>query len=267
MNRTTGNLPISIATSSAIEKILDPNESTKNVVRQSEKLLMSLETLYRNCVDSHRGIDITTNLIADSLMRDIEFIVDELERNNNKLKPCIYLADNTDIKRKFSVAQFRTKTNRDSQKEYVKEGVFDLLLGKVDFIKGRYYDLDFGLTENTNALLITHLPYELLRFQYFTNLVLVESHTGNFKYRSAWYTKLYNGNKLIPLPFNQLTLNVFGDPYLFKPLKTLIPLVKKIAESFMWRSDTSYTKVKESIFKYSPQKDENKTDLIKIIKE
>lgn len=251
MNRTLGNYPLSISTSVAIERLLNPfaldySEKTDDV----ELVLFSLETIYRNLVQSITTSEYKTNDLSSALIREVEFITNEFARNN-KIKVVFYLADTSDVAFKYKdCGILREKTNAALDYEHVRDAVYDDALNEIECLCGSYYDLSFGVNEYTETIIMTHLPCELLRFHELSNIRLIESRTGALKRRNAWYTKLNNGNKLIPMPFNQLTLLAFGDGYLFRANRKLSTLLKKCAVDLQWRSDTSYADVKSSILKH-----------------
>lgn len=79
------------------------------------------------------------------------------------------------------------------------------------------YDVEIRPKAYGNTLLVTHLPVDLLSEYRFGRCTLLESHTGVVKKKNLWYTKLFNGKELSSLPFNAMTLQVFGDSHHFHP--------------------------------------------------
>lgn len=61
------------------------------------------------------------------------------------------------------------------------------------------------------AWILTHHPVDLLNRYRFSTLHLLESHTGAVKGPLDWLTKLTTNESYFRLPFNTLTLQLFGD--------------------------------------------------------
>ena len=96
---------------------------------------------------------------------------------------------------------------------------------------------------------MTHHVVDLVTTSSMARLFLLESYTGVVKDFTQWYTKLTGGDKLHYIPFNALTLQVFGDNSVnFKSSSHGIKeLVKKIALEAKWTSATSISRVRNTI--------------------
>lgn len=64
---------------------------------------------------------------------------------------------------------------------------------------------------NSRSIIVTHYPSDLLSVGRFKELVMVESHTGLLKKESEWNTKIGSFHKNPNIPFNLLSIQVFGD--------------------------------------------------------
>lgn len=93
---------------------------------------------------------------------------------------------------------------------------------------------------------MTHVPVDLLTGTRFSKLTLLESHTAKLKNKLDWNSKLTNGKDLPNMPFNAMTLQVFGDGGLFfSPMPMAVKKeVMSIAEKYKWTPATSLDKVK-----------------------
>lgn len=107
----------------------------------------------------------------------------------------------------------------------------------------------------STALIITHIPYDLLNYKHFKRLILIESMTGKIKYRDQWGSKYHPiGNKsLEQLPFTEKLLWIFGDkdgiikPINIKGTKAGLgfrQVVYDIAQKSKWRPTTTIDKIK-----------------------
>lgn len=104
---------------------------------------------------------------------------------------------------------------------------------------------------NGKTAMITHYPIDLLSQYNFGELILLESHTGSLKERSEWYSKLTLPKDIGPkIPFNILTLQVFGDKSkLFSSIKELKQkkTLLQLAEQKRWKAFTTNSKIKDDL--------------------
>lgn len=262
--RTMSAFPISIGTSLALESIdKGPNDpydkeriipNTVDTQKYSE-LWVNLFTLFRNIYQSvstasRDGIDPVE--YKDTLLQEIDIIKDFITRHTaGKLKCVFYASDYADLKSKHPHARIR-QDNTDKQKLYtdtmlkVVGGVFKHFTKEDKSIK--HFKLKLEPDKATNVLLLTHYAYDLLSFKNFNTLDMLESHTGILKPKGLWYTKLTNGSSLVTIPFNQMTLQVFGDSQTFSPLnKEVRQQLIDISTRYEWNSLTSKDRVRLGI--------------------
>jgi hypothetical protein len=100
----------------------------------------------------------------------------------------------------------------------------------------------------TNALIITHIAYDLVAHKEFKQLTLLESHTGSFKQQAQWHTKYLNGKELPMIPFREDMLQVFGDSETFRPMDPKMRKeVVEIATRYNWNATTKLEKIRYGI--------------------
>lgn len=111
-------------------------------------------------------------------------------------------------------------------------------------------DYTIGSHKGRTAIL-THMPVDLLSQYNFGELVLLESQTGTLKERHEWNTKLGAPENVRPkLPFNILTLQVFGDKAkLFSSIKELKQkkALLQLAADKRWTPYTSLTRIRKDL--------------------
>lgn len=98
---------------------------------------------------------------------------------------------------------------------------------------------------NKKVWLITHHPVDLLSRYSFSDVTLLESHTGELKGPAQWNSKLTGIDKYPNIPFNALTLQVLGDSAtLFLSLKKSLksPLLET-ARARKWTPATTRDKI------------------------
>jgi hypothetical protein len=248
-SRTLGEtLPVSIGTAVPMETIInDPRKlKTANV------LYLNLRTIFRNYHGSFTGgADIDE--LADGFEYEVTALL-ELIVKHTRLTPFLYLASHKSLSSIFSLAKIKTKHTA-LQRKYIDHenitvtefisnnknlvNVFDTL------IKG----------ERKNALILTHHPLDLLSRYTFSGISLLESHTGNIKERNQWITKLTKNETYINIPFNELSIQIFGDRnILFESLgSNYIKVYNSIAVDNYWNAATTMEKVRYDIRNYKDQ--------------
>lgn len=94
---------------------------------------------------------------------------------------------------------------------------------------------------NGKALVLSHHMVDFITTKAYSRLNLIESHTGAVKKFTQLNTKMTGGSKLAEMPFNQLTLQVFGDKAVnFYSLSGLLKnALLVIAKDGNWKPDTT----------------------------
>lgn len=265
-NREKGAIDISIGTSLAIQAMigLDEEGETKTnngkpiplPINNYTALLINLRTLIRNLYGAI-PTDSKDNLIAEDIahvisieLMMIKSILDQYTMG--KVKLLTYVCTYASLTRLFPHALFK-EVSTEKQKYYasIENNAISLLKEKLQDESPDMFTLYdtrmSGLKEKT--LMISHYPFDLLWYDKYSSLDLLESHTGEIKKKQRWYTKLNNGNKYDRIPFDQMTIQLFGDsggllrPYPSKYKKAVL----EIAEKNKWTSLTTPSRVKLTV--------------------
>lgn len=263
--RTTSAFAVSVGTSLALESIfysetpsIDPERAIpqKVDITDYQEFWINVLTLFRNAHGS-----LTKEGSAKVLPREmIQIMEDEVEiissivsqQSNNRVKVVFYACSYQDFESKYPHARVR-KLTTDNQKAY-----YALQLATMNgFLKDHQNDPNFRIFKDKlktdtkpKALLLSHIPYDLLSEKQFRELHLIESHTGLLRKPSTWYTKYYDGKNLPPMPFNEGLLQVFGDRETFSvmDLKLKRELIE-LAKECRWTPATTRDKLKYDITK------------------
>ncbi len=239
--REMGELPLSVGTSLAIEAIIKEG-------RNNPFLLVNVRTVYRNLLGS------LPDFLKDTcLSGDLATVVaQELATIRGSVPPgmkvIFYLPSYASVKRKFPDAIIREpRTPKQIDYYKVKETTLKLLGKEAKELGIEVVDMAPPKADG-RCLIISHYPVDLLAKAQYIELILVESHTGVFKRANEWNTKL-NTDDFYLLPFNQMTLQVFGDSNgLFRPMDRKIKkAVLDIAKQYLWNSMTTLDKIKYSL--------------------
>ena len=102
--------------------------------------------------------------------------------------------------------------------------------------------------KRVDALILTHVAYDLLCWPKFDKLDLIESHTGLLKSRNLWYTKFYQSEDLACIPFIEIMLKFYGDNHSFRPFPIAArKSVLELAIQKRWHWATTEAKVKQDL--------------------
>lgn len=241
--RPMGQFPISIATSLAIESAcgISALAPSPTVEMQSRDLLMvNVRTLFRNIFTSLEASQkplLEEYTIAEAIAGEIRVIEGAIaEYTDGRASVMVYYCTYTDTARKYSKSLIKPM-NTPAQKFYWQTETAVMKYLEKDFKDSTpivRYTSDFP-DIHADALIITHYPVDLLNRYRFSSLALLESHTGSVKTPLMWNTKLQAGKDHPNLPFDRMTLQMFGDGVLFTPMPAKIRTrVLQVAEKNRW---------------------------------
>lgn len=261
VNRELGvNIPVSYGTANAIESSLgllegqSPEDPPINTV---ESLWINVRTLFRNAMSSTESDSsrlILPEEMAETLMAEMTIINSVVnDKTKGMVNVVFYICTHSSITRKFPNASYRNSNqNTELQRNtyIVEQQALKELLDSGAVIDLRKFDLEFG-DSSKSAFIVTHQPIDLLNQYRFKKLLLLETHTGAIKPRSRWYTKLHGGKDLVNIPFDRMTLQLFGDSNMFSPLnikvrKHTVELAKANAWTYMTTRDMILSCIKKT---------------------
>lgn len=244
MERTVGNLGMSVGTSLAFE-----GEGIRSL-RTVDNVHVNLRTVIRNAIEAFDKVVPDTKQAYEASKQDLIKIAEVIEKNRDN-KPIlfkVYYPSYKSLESKFKHALLKKpKTSKQVARHTLVEGVLKLfkknnasLLELVDSTPPRF---------NGKAFIITHHAVDLVLSPSPTRLLLLESHTGYVKPYTLWNTKLTDGNNLHNIPLNKLTIQIFGDKStdFFSHSSKVKDLVKSIATKRNWTTGTSFEKIKTDI--------------------
>lgn len=234
--RAMGQFPISIATSLAIESavgILPEAPTDSPEILRRDLLMINIRTLIRNLmgsVDKEAKPLLEEYTMAEAVSNEMRVIEEAIsEHSDGRCEVKFYHCTYGDVPRNFKQAVLKGPTTT-AQHQYwaSKNLVIKNLLN--EFESGspiEKYTTAFP-DIHSKTLLLTHYPLDLLQRYRFTSLALLESHTGAVKTPLMWNTKLVGGKEVPFLPFDKMTLQMFGDGIVFAPMP--IKIRKRVLE-------------------------------------
>lgn len=262
-SRTVGEWGLSVGTALAIQAALgysvdlpsQPNQGPV-LINNFNWLLINLRTLCRNMVsscDNKQKHLLDSRMLANAINTEMNSITEQLSmRNGHSCKPVFYVGSYDNLPSRFPHAIFKA-AGTEWQAQYLKmeadairnilaiQSTHEIILINSSFVGS-----------NPSSLIITHLPIDLLSRYRFSNLVLLESHTGKTKKHLEWTSKLSNGKTLTRIPFNQFSLQLFGDGgnYISGYNPKTKGYVLEVAEKGLWTPATTTEKQKHDINQY-----------------
>ncbi len=253
--REVGALHLSIGTSLALESFCGilPEQETKNpLVERVQELWINVRTLVRNL---HGALDhetkelIRPEVLVQGIMEELQIIESVLQRySGGRCKPVFYYCGYLDLARKHPNAVL--KEYRTPKQQFYRElEQTSVHLVSENSAEGQVKRFENGIKgSGLKAAIITHCPIDLLHRYEFLELLLLESHTGTIKPPATWNTKLQGGKDLPRIPFNKMTLQLFGDGVMFSSMPPkLKKYIVELAEADRWNTATTKEKIIHSI--------------------
>lgn len=266
-NREKGQIPVSIATSLAIEGAAgiypEREESPAPIIKGKYKeIWFNVRTIFRNlfeACDRERRHILSGEVMAIAMVEEFGIIEAAVTRiTNGSVRVVFYLPDYSAMPRVFPRALLRhPATPKQITQAKIEKDTLKVL-PKEDYDQDvRFYNgLDIK-GPNPEALIVTHCLPDLLSRYNFRKLDLLESHTGVIKPYTQWSTKLTGGKDLEHLPFCPLTLQLFGDKgHQFNSMSLRYKrTVQELAASDNWTAVTTKDKMRMSFQKIQDPSD------------
>lgn len=260
--RAVSGFPLSVGTSHAFETLFpstqNPYDKERKIpecppLEQIQSCYINVDTLFRNLVGSLDKRTFTEGDIGRFLVtieEEISTIEGLFHTNASYILPIFYHSDYSDLIKKIEKHPSKIVTLREpntiGQKLYEDRRlkVLTELHRRTDKIKK--YKAGIYPDRYESSLVLTHHPYDLINYNKFSDISLLESNTGMVKNRSLWYTKFHSHprHSLNNIPFNEKTLLLFGDKTMITPVKLAArDAILAIADQRHWTSLTTMEKL------------------------
>ncbi len=216
IQKELGTIPISVSTALALEALFMPEEEKPSEYK-GQSLWFNIRTLYRNLITTILpDQEYDNKMVISDLLEEINTIIEILSDYGvcGKNKIVFYINSHQSLPKIFSNAKLKIpKTQKqilyfNNEKIVLEAFVKNFVSNEKYTVKIGDYKLD---GEDSDAIILTHMPIDLLSRYRFSNLLLLESHTGKLKPQSVWNSKLTGGIKNHRIPFNSFTIQVIGD--------------------------------------------------------
>jgi len=251
-DRVLGQYPISIATSLAIEGAMgihpDKPDQTKKLLPGYAVIWVNLKTIFRNLyysVDKEQLQNASVQDFIDAFTSEIDQLKHVISvETASRTDVVLYVSDYAGMGQKYKHAILRgdITANQLAYTAMMVETLSAYIRAHPNTVKR--YTLKILDVEARKALMLTHFAYDLLA-KGFSNLHLLESHTGTIKNKFMWYTKYLNGKELSSIPFREDMLQIFGDNEHFRPWPIKARRqVLDLAAKYNWSQVTQNEKVR-----------------------
>lgn len=256
--REKGGLPISIGTSLALEGAFGvyPDRPVNPApIHQTREVWINVRTLIRNligCLPVEIKELVTPPVLVPVLLEELAIIeAAVVKASEGMARTVFYCADYTTLSRKFPKAMLRVpKTPKQIWAQMLEDTAVRQVLSEPLSQDMRVFRYEIT-GRHQSALIVTHLPVDLLARYSFNKLELLESHTGIIKPYPQWHTKLTGGKELPNIPFNTFSLQVFGDNG--NQFGSMPPSTRRevldLAKEDNWTSVTTPEKIRMSLRK------------------
>lgn len=265
-DRATSGFALSLSTGLAMETLFIPRAEVKDPgrlapprmsVQKYETLWINVLTLIRNIftsVETAKLSSVTVPMLVEIVHQEIDLIKDLLRiEGNNTCKPVFYFASYPHALKGLSdIFKLRfDKTPIQKQTRFIYDQT-RLVVSREDREIQNFTD-GSGFGDRKKALILSHICMDLLHYEQFDHLELLESHTGKIKKRVEWNTKYHKlaDPNFERLPFTRHLLYLFGDSSLLTPTSLKIRRdVLELAKSQRWTPMASATRVAMDLRKH-----------------
>lgn len=241
-SRELGALPISVGTSIAFESFEEKGFG------RLRKIYVNLHTLLRNlhgaCGSEWRDT-IPFEFFARTLLEELQHIETYMRGVDATVGLVVYVPSYETLGKAFPRAVVK-EVKTPKQKLY--SDLTSRVLGS--FIKEKPFPIQTTQHHIPNCEpgcgVISHHVVDLLSAR--ADTVLIESHSGKHKRSAEWNTKLTGDGNSPRIPFNRLTLQVFGDGVDFgSNTYVMKKVLLQIANERSWTTATTDDRVGWSI--------------------
>lgn len=266
--RELGEFPISYNSSVAIMLLADKNKESPSLEAaktKPEELWINIGTLFRNlenAIDPNIVEKLTTDILVRTLVEEVRLTVNYLrDIYQDKLKVVLYQSTYEFLHSKFPMSIIKkpstqkqliydrllTKTLKLIQPEITELIKSDFSIAEVPYVD--YHVLrNLPNSEYKTLWVLTHHAVDLLGFKRAKEVKLLESSTARLRGKYEWNAKL-TGKNLDKIPFNKLTLQIFGDRS--NNFNSMGMKYKKIlfalADEYKWNPTITEVKMKYNI--------------------
>ncbi|MDD2819159.1 MAG: hypothetical protein PHN51_10270 [Candidatus Nanopelagicales bacterium] len=237
--RATSGFPVSIGTSLALETIFDPVSQVIDPDRKPppkanrgnyNAYLINLNTIVRNII---QGVKTPGKVFFDVdsyykvLTQEIEYLKHLFSYENLNL--VIYSHTYETPSKKHSDVIRTVSTDQQKLTQAIQYNCVTRAQKEHGFT---VYKEHLEVPKGMSALVLTHVPWDLLSHSSFLRLDLLESHTGAIKTRKDWNTKYFKikDTDMSFLPFVEPLLVKLGDNVMFhpSPVKERMELIESL---------------------------------------
>lgn len=247
---TLGALGLNVATSLIFEEWADKPALVKPYLGKISQFRINLHTLVRNVSEALEDEVRTVEAIVDYVIGEIPTLLDAISEYFPKIEYVFYVTELKYYSRVIPRSEIRVSRSERIRKIAKLEAtaVGDLADQlEENGIKIERISEKQGHIAKT-AMVLTHLPSDLLCYRYYSDLYLVESHTGNIRKRTTFSNKILPSHRRPDahlIPFNHMSFQVYGDggKMLHQASGAITTAYTELAREKKWNYMTSAEKI------------------------
>lgn len=224
--RPQSGFPVSIGTGLALETVFEPTQDVFDAARavpdrpeatRYTDYLFNVATVLRNLLTSIPYKDLRRCHPVDvisTMMEEVDYLKTLFSMEDKRLH--FYINSYAFVQQNY---KDRLRTATTEQQIYSHQLAEQCIKHFKKTEPVLLFSKDVHLESSSSALVLTHVPWDLLSHHRFRRLDLLESHTGVIKTRKDWNTKYFKfaAKDMGFLPFMEYLLTTFGDNVMFKP--------------------------------------------------
>lgn len=253
-DRELGQFPVSIGTSLALEGafgIYPEQEQQHLPVANVSAFWINVTTVFRNLfhtLSAKNQDQVSVDQLAGALASEIPAIESAIRLYMGE-QATIHWYRNTrrSIEKYFPNATVReATTHRQKIFKSMRIQALDRVTQYLDGTTIHDYDTRLQGGNSQRAVILTHVPLDLLSHVHFRDLQLLESHTGRLRPMGEWGGKFHTKDDT--LPFTPFMLQLLGDHVDFSPKPIRIRrYVLDIAKRQRWSPTTKERRIRSGV--------------------
>lgn len=258
---TRGTAGLAVGTSLAFEELALKEKETESIRTSITQFRVNIHTLVRNISEALEDELRTVNAVTDYFFEELELLEELVKEYFPNAEIVYYVTELDYYRRVIPRTKFRSSKSKRirtiNEIEHSSVGNIYDMLEQTDLKTERISTKKGHITKT--AMVLTHLPADLLCFQYYSDMFLIESHTGRIRRRNEFTHRILPRHRREHaqfIPFNHLSFQVYGDggKMLEQAPGAITTRYTELARAMKWNYGTSKDKIISDINKSKDDK-------------
>lgn len=245
-----GSLGFDVATSGIFENWLENPKTVEPYKSKVSQFRINIHTLVRNVAGAIEEEVRSKDFVMEKTMDSLELIEDAIRDVFPSVEIVYYITELAYYRRLIPRSEIRVsrseKIRNLTQMEHEITGDVYKALEELGRTVDRVDNKKGNIAKT--VMMLTHLPADLLCYRYYSDLYLVESHTGNIRERTTFSSKILPSHRRHNahfIPFNHMSFQVYGDggKMLHQASGAVTTAYTNLAQEMKWNYMTSADKI------------------------